>query len=122
MLNGYKAAEKYLDDIRTPFLRFLKRWPKGSCQRKGQGAGNEAIGQLVKIDDKTTLDDAYDAYASYWETSFAVRDQVIRAELGYLNEKEFPQAKNANSRKFFDNSFVEKLEKAGFFRAIGINR
>jgi hypothetical protein len=47
---------------------------------------------------------------------------VIRAELGYLNEKEFPHAKNANTREFFDNSFVEKLEKAGFFRTIGIDR
>jgi len=40
----------------------------------------EAIGKFVKIEDQTMLDDAYDAYAPYWETSFAVRDQVIRAE------------------------------------------
>jgi hypothetical protein len=90
--------------------------------KKDKALATKAIGKFVKIDDQTTLDDAYDAYAPHWETSFAVRDQVIWAELSYLNEKEFPQAKNANSREFFDNSFVEKLEKAGFFRAIGIDR
>jgi len=56
------------------------------------------------------LDASDDAYAPYIETSLAVRDQ------------EFPQAKNSNSREFFDNSFVENLEKAGFFATIGLGR
>ncbi|HEX9271739.1 MAG TPA: hypothetical protein VGA01_05920 [Candidatus Binatia bacterium] len=50
------------------------------------------------------------------------RDQVIRAELGYLDPKEFPQAKNANPREFVDNSFVENLEKSGFLATIGLDR
>lgn len=123
MLNGYKAAEKYLNNNPNTVLAFLKAMAEGVVlAKKDKALATKAIGKFVKIDDQTTLDDAYDAYAPHWETSFAVRDQVIRAELSYLNEKEFPQAKNANSREFFDNSFVEKLEKAGFFRAIGIDR
>jgi len=47
----------------------------------------------------------------YFETSLAVREQVIRAELEYLNEKDFPRAKSTNPKEFFDNSFVEKFEK-----------
>ena len=54
------------------------------------------------------------------ETNLAVRDQVIHAELDYLNEKEFPRAKSANPKEFFDNSFVENLERAGFFATIGL--
>ena len=123
MLNGYKAAEKYLNNNPNTVLAFLKAMAEGVVlAKKDKALATKAIGKFVKIDDQTTLDDAYDAYAPHWETSFAVRDQVIWAELSYLNEKEFPQAKNANSREFFDNSFVEKLEKAGFFRAIGIDR
>jgi len=55
-------------------------------------------------------------------TSLAVREQVIRAELDYLSEKEFPQVKIANPRDFFDNSFVENLERSGFFASIGIDK
>jgi hypothetical protein len=70
--------------------------------------------------DKLIVDAWYDAYAPYLESSLAVQHQMIRAELGYLDPKEFPQAKNSNSREFFDNSFGENLEKAGFFATIGL--
>ena len=66
------------------------------------------------------LDAYYEAYAPYWETSLAVREQVIRAELDYLSENEFPQVKSANPRDFFDNSFVENLRRSGFFASTGI--
>jgi hypothetical protein len=72
--------------------------------------------------DKLIVDAWYDAYVPYIESSLAARGQVIRAELGYLDPKEFPQAKNANPREFVDNSFVENLEKSGFFATIGLGR
>jgi hypothetical protein len=123
MLNGYKAAEKSLNNNPNTVLAFLKAMAEGVVlAKKDKALATKAIGKFVKIDDQMMLDSAYDAYAPHWETSFAVRDQVIRADLGYLNEKEFPQAKRANTREFFDNSFVEKLEKAGFFQTIGIDR
>lgn len=122
MLNGYKAAEKYLNNNPNTVLAFLKAMAEGVVlAKKDKALATKAIGRFVKIDDQTTLDDAYDAYAPHWETSFVVRDQVIRAELSYLNEKEFPQAKNANSREFFDNSFVENLDRSGFFASIGLS-
>jgi hypothetical protein len=46
---------------------------------------------------------------------------VIRAELDYLNEKEFPRAKSANPKEFFDKSFVDNLEKTNFFGTIGLS-
>jgi hypothetical protein len=45
---------------------------------------------------------------------------VIRAELDYLDAKEFPQAKNAIPKEFSDNSFVENLERSGFFKSVGL--
>jgi hypothetical protein len=44
---------------------------------------------------------------------------VIRAELSYLDPKEFSQVNNANPKDFFDNSFVDNLEPTGFFYCIG---
>jgi hypothetical protein len=35
---------------------------------------------------------------------------VIRADLGYLDPKEFPLVKEANPKDFFDNSFVDNLK------------
>jgi NitT/TauT family transport system substrate-binding protein len=123
MLNGYKAAEKYLNKNPNTVFAFLKAMAEGVVlAKKDKALATRSIGKFVKLDDQKMLDDAYEAYAPYWETSFAVQDQTIRAELSYLNEKEFPQAKNTNPREFFDNSFVERLEKAGFYRAIGIDR
>src|SRR5262249_8338824 len=72
--------------------------------------GHDAVSVLFEVgfrmhtDDQKMLDASYDAYAPYLETSLAVRDQVIRSELDYLNEKEFPRAKSANPKEFFDNS------------------
>jgi hypothetical protein len=89
--------------------------------RKDSAAAKRAIGKYAKVDDQKMLDASYDAYAPYLETSLAVRDQVIRAELDYLNEKEFPRAKSANPKEFFDNSFVDNLEKTNFFATIGLS-
>jgi hypothetical protein len=80
------------------------------------------IAAVTAWQDKLIVDAWYDVYAPYIESSLAARDQVIRAELGYLDPKEFPQAKNANPREFVDNSFVENLEKSGFLATIGLDR
>jgi ABC-type nitrate/sulfonate/bicarbonate transport system substrate-binding protein len=123
MLNGYKAAEKFLNKNPNTVLAFLKGMAEGVVlAKKDKAIATKAIAKFVKVDDASMLDDAYNAYVPHWETSFAVRDETMRAELGYLNEKEFPQAKNTNPKEFFDNSFVERLEKAGFYRGIGIDR
>ena len=48
--------------------------------------------------------------------------EAIQAHFEHLDEKEFPQAKNANPREFFDSSFVDNLESSGFFTRIGFVR
>jgi hypothetical protein len=37
----------------------------------------------------------------------------------YLDDKEYPLAKKAEPKDFYDNSFVLSLEKSGFFQRIG---
>jgi len=62
---------------------------------------------------------AFDFFEPHWAKSLAVRAEVIQAWFGYLDEKEFPQVKTANPRESYNNSFVDNLEKAGFFEKIG---
>jgi hypothetical protein len=66
------------------------------------------------------IDGTYDEWAPHWDMSLAVQADAIEAQFGYMDEKEFPQAKNADARQFFDNSFVDNLEKTGFFKRIGM--
>jgi hypothetical protein len=80
----------------------------------------KAISKYIKIEDTPTVDGTYDAFAPYWAMSLAVRPEAIRAQFDYLDEKEFPNAKNADPKEFFDNAFVSALEKSGFFQKIGM--
>jgi len=118
---GYGTTEKSLTNNSNTIYAFSKAMAEGVVlARKDKAVAKKAIGKYVKVDDPKILDASYDGYAPYWETSLAVRDPVIRAELDYLDAKEFPQAKNAIPREFFDNSFVENLERSGFFKSVGL--
>jgi len=119
---GYGTTEKSLTNNPNTIYAFSRAMVEGVVlARKDNAVTKRAIGKYVKVDDPKILDASYDGYAPYWETNPAVRDQVIRAELDYLDEKEFPKAKSANPREFFDNSFVENLERSGFFASIGLS-
>ena len=46
--------------------------------------------------------------------------EAIKAQFEYLDEKEFANAKNAEPKDFYDNSFVEGLSKSGFLKNLGM--
>jgi NitT/TauT family transport system substrate-binding protein len=120
---AYGTTERFLGNQPNTLYAFSKAMAEGVVLSKRDSVlAKKAIGKFVKVDDSKILDASYDAYAPYIETGLAVRDQVIRAELGYLDPKEFPQAKNANSKEFFDNSFADNLDRSGFFATIGLGR
>jgi hypothetical protein len=77
---------------------------------------------MRRIEEGKMLDDTYDAFAPYWTMSLAVRAEAIQAQFAYLDEKEFPQAKNADPKEFVDNSFVDTLDKTGFLSKLGMSR
>jgi NitT/TauT family transport system substrate-binding protein len=109
---AYGATEKFLKNYPNTAYAFGKAMAEGvALAKKDSAETKRAIGKYIKIDDPKILDISYDDYVPYFETRLAVREQVIRAELEYLNEKDFPRAKSTNPKEFFDNSFVEKFEK-----------
>src|SRR5215470_5895293 len=117
---AYGATEKFSGNNPNTTYAFSKAMAEGIVLAKTESAvAKRAIGKYLKVDDPKILDASYDGYAPYWEMNLLVRDQVIRAELDYLDEKEFSKAKNTNPREFSDNSFVENLERSGFFKSIG---
>lgn len=117
----YGTTEKYLKANPNTVYAFLKAMAEAVVlSRKQPEVAKKAIAKYVKIEDAPTIDGTYDAFAPYWEMSLNVRAEVIQAQFGYMDEKEFPQAKNSDPKEFFDNSFVDALEKSGFFKSAGL--
>jgi ABC-type nitrate/sulfonate/bicarbonate transport system substrate-binding protein len=117
----YGTTEKYLKSNPNTVYAFLKAMAEAVIMsRKQPEIAKKAIGKYGKIEDAPTIDGTYDAFAPYWEMNLLVRADAIKAQFGYMDEKEFPQARNSDPKEFFDNSFVEALEKSGFFKSVGL--
>lgn len=82
-------------------------------------AAKRAIGKITQTDDAKVIDDIYDFYAPYWVTGLALRTEQFQTWFSYLDEKEYPLARKADPKDFDDNSFVDCLEKTGFFQKVG---
>src|SRR5919197_518811 len=117
----YGTTERYLKNNPNTVYAFLKAMAEAVVlSRKEPAVAKKAISKYVKIEGAPTVDGTYDAFAPYWAMNLAVRPEAVRAQFDYLDEKEFPNAKNADPKDFFDNSFVNTLEKSGFLKSIGM--
>lgn len=117
---AYGASEKYISENPNTIYAFVKAMAEGVLlTKKDPATAKKAIAKYTKTGDQKTIDEAYEAFAPHWAKSLAVRNEVVQAWFGYLDETEYPQVKTADAREFYDNSFVDSLEKAGFFKQIG---
>ena len=118
---AYGTTEKYLKNNPNTVYAFLKAIAEGVVlSRKDAGVAKKAIAKYAKIDDPPTIDGTYEAFAPYWAMSLAVRAEAIKGQFDYLDDKEFPNAKNADPKDFYDNSFVDALTKSGFLKSLGM--
>lgn len=118
---AYGATEKYLKNNPNTVYAFLKAIAEGVVvSRKDSAVAKKAIGKYGKIEDAPTIDGTYEAFAPYWAMSLAVRPEAIKGQFAYLDEKEFPNARNADPKEFYDNSFVDALAKSGFLKNLGM--
>lgn len=117
----YGTTEKYMKNNPNTVYAFLKAIAEAVVlSRKDAAVAKKAIAKYGKIDDTPTIEGTYDAFAPYWAMSLAVRPEAIRGQFDYLDEKEFPNAKNADPKEFYDNSFVDTLTKSGFLKNLGM--
>ena len=80
----------------------------------------KAIAKYTDSDDVKIIDGTYEQFSPYWDAVLAVRGEPIQGQLSYLDEKEFPRAKDARPADFFDNSFADQLKNSGFLQSLGI--
>jgi NitT/TauT family transport system substrate-binding protein len=118
---AYGTTEKYLKNNPNSVYAFLKAVAEGVVlSRKDAAVAKKAIAKYAKIEDGPMIDGTYEAFAPYWAMSLAVRPEAIKGQFAYLDEKEFPNAKNAEAKDFYDNSFVDRLSKSGFLKSLGM--
>ncbi|HXG52143.1 MAG TPA: ABC transporter substrate-binding protein [candidate division Zixibacteria bacterium] len=120
---AYGTTEKYLKNHPNTVLAFLKAIAEGvAVSRKDPATAKKAIAKYAKIEEPKLVDGTYEAFAPYWALSLAVRPEAVQAQFEYLDEREFPNAKNADPKEFFDNSFVAQLERSGFLKSLGMTK
>jgi len=118
---AYGTTEKYLKNNPNTVYAFLKAIAEGVVlSRNDPGVAKKAIGKYAKIEDGPTIDGTHDAFAPYWAMNLGVRPEAIKAQFEYLDQKEFANARNADPKDFYDNSFVETLSKSGFLKNLGM--
>jgi NitT/TauT family transport system substrate-binding protein len=112
---GFGTTEHFLKNNPNTAVAFLKAMASAAAlARSDPVTTKRVIATYLKIDEPKMVDHTYELFSPYWTSSLYVREEAIQAHLDSLEEKEFPNAKNANPRDFIDNSFVEKLVKSGF--------
>jgi len=116
---AYGFSEKFIKENPNTIAAFLKAIAEGVARTKNDvPSAKRAIGKFTQTDDAKVIDDTYDFYAPYWVTTLALKPEQLATWFSYLDEKEYPAAAKANPKDFYDNSFVETLEKSGFFQKL----
>ena len=117
---AYGATESYIKANPNTIYSFLKAIAEAvMICRRDVALTKKAIAKYTQTNDTRLIDETYDSYVPYWPMNLGVQREAIQAGLSYLDEKQFPRAKSADAREFFDNSFVDNLERSGFFKSVG---
>ncbi len=121
--NAYGTTERYLKNNPKTVFAFLKAVAEGvALSKRDPSLAKQTIAKYARITDPKMLDGTYDQFAPYWATDLSVPVEAVKSQLSYLPEKEFPDVRTADPRKFFDNSFVQDLARSGFFKKIGLEK
>lgn len=116
---AYGFSEKFIKENPNTISAILKSIAEGVARTKSDPAtAKRAIAKYTQTDDSKIVDDTYAFYAPYFGTNLALKPEQLTTWFSYLDEKEYPQVIKANATDFYDNSFVEALEKSGFFQKL----
>jgi NitT/TauT family transport system substrate-binding protein len=120
---AYGTSEKVIKSDPNSLYAFLKAVAEATVlSRQNPAVAKKAIAKYSDIDDPKVIDGTYDQFAPYWDPSLAVRGESIQGQLMYLDEKEFPRAKEARASDFIDNSFADALKSSGFLQGLGLTK
>ena len=118
---AYGATERTIKSNPNSLYAFVKALAEATAiAKQNPGVAKKAIAKYTDTDDAKIIDGTYEQFAPYWDASIAVQRDPIQGQLMYLDEKEFPRAKDARPADFIDNSFADNLKTSGFLQALGL--
>jgi len=117
------TTERIIKANPNSLCAFLKAVAEATMlSRQNPAVAKKAIGKFTDTDDAKIIDGTYEQFAPYWDVNLAVHTEPIQGQLMYLDEKEFPRAKDVSAADFIDNSFAEFLKTSGFLQSLGTTK
>jgi ABC-type nitrate/sulfonate/bicarbonate transport system substrate-binding protein len=117
---AYGTTEKSIKANPNLLYAFMKATAEATLlARQNPAVAKKAIGKFTDTNDSAIIDGTYEQFAPYWDANLALRTEPIQGQLMYLDEKEFPRAKDARAGEFIDNSFADYLKTSGFLQSLG---
>src|SRR6476659_6635320 len=117
---AYGTTEKSIKTNPNLLYAFMKATAEATLlSRQNPAVAKKAIGKFTDTNDVNMIDGTYEQFAPYWDANLALRTEPIQGQLMYLDEKEFPRAKEARPQDFIDNSFADYLKTSGFLQSFG---
>ena len=117
---AYGTTEKVIKSNPNSLYAFLKAVAEATVlSKQNPSVAKKAIGKFTDSDDPKMIEGTYEQFAPYWDANLAVQSEPIQGQLIYLDEKEFPRAKDARPADFIDNSFAELSQDVGLLAEPG---
>ena len=117
---AYGTTEKSIKANPNLLYAFIKATAEATLlARQNPAVAKKAIGKFTDTNDASIIDGTYEQFAPYWDANLAVHIEPIQSQLMYLDEKEFPRAKEARAADFIDNTFADYLKTSGFLQSLG---
>ena len=118
---AYGTTEKTIKANPNLLYAFVKAVAEATqLAKQNPSLAKKAIAKYTDTDDVKIIDGTYEQFSPYWDGALAVHGEPIQSQLSYLDEKEFPRAKEARPADFFDNSFADNLKTSGFLQSLGL--
>jgi NitT/TauT family transport system substrate-binding protein len=116
---AYGTTERAIKSNPNSLYAFLKAVAEATVlSKQNPSVAKKAIAKYTDTDDLNMINGTYEQFAPYWDANLAVQSDPIQGQLIYLDEKEFPRAKDARPADFIDNSFAENLKSSGFLQSL----
>ncbi|HEY3223634.1 MAG TPA: hypothetical protein VGJ76_07605, partial [Pseudolabrys sp.] len=120
---AYGTTERVIKTNPNSLYAFFKAVAEATVlSKQNPSVAKKAIGKFTDSDDPKMIEGTYEQFAPYWDANLAVQSEPIQGQLIYLDEKEFPRAKDARLSDFIDNSFAENLKSSGFLQSLGLTK
>ena len=120
---AYGTTERIIKANPNSLYAFLKAVAEGTVlSKQNPSVAKKAIGKFTDSDDSKIIDGTYEQFSPYWDANLAVHSEPIQGHLMYLDEKEFPRAKDARPAEFIDNSFADSLKSSGFLQSLVLTK